>query len=369
VRVLFVSLIEDYWGGSEILWSKTAHALRPHHTVGAYFAYCKNNPPIQALKEDGVSLFYGTPIPTIWWKRIGRTGRRGLDAFRQTLAQFAPQLVVFSQGALKEGTAEMAACREAKVNYAIINQLVEPLYYDDRIWKSIRESITRAKRIWFVSKENRSAVEAWLGSDLVNAVVINNATGEIATPLPPWPDESCTWRLACVGRLYPKQKGQDLLIDVLGSEKWRDRPLEVTLYGAGERENLEARIRYKQSRNIKFGGFVSALGDIWARHHALIMPSRYEGQSLAMLEAMLHERPVFVTPVGGTRGLVVDGVNGLVASHIDREGINDLLERAWERRSEWRAFGQSARRLAAACIDTNPGAAMAARIETMMAKT
>jgi len=363
MRILFVSLIEDYWGGSEVLWSKAALALAPQHEVAAYFLYYKVPPPVEALERGGVSLFYGTPRPTIWWKRIGRSMPRGLEAFRATLAQFAPQLVVFSQGALKEGPEEMAACRQAGVDYAVVNQLVEPLFYEDRVWQKIRQALLGAKQIWFVSRENRRSVEEWIGEDLPKAAVINNATGAIANPLPPWPEDSPALRLACVGRLCASQKGQDMLIDVLAAQKWRDRPLEITLYGSGDRESLEARIRYRDCVNIHFGGFVSSLGDIWAKHHALIMPSRFEGQSLAMLEAMLHERPVFVTPVGGTSGLVVDGANGLVAKGIDLPAIDDLLERAWDCRLGWKALGQAAGIAARQWVDADPGHAMARRVE------
>src|SRR6266542_5770596 len=52
-----------------------------------------------------------------------------------------------------------------------------------------------------------------------------------------------SWRsieLACIGRLHPKEKGQDLLLRVLARGGWRDRPLSVTFYGDGlQRGRLE----------------------------------------------------------------------------------------------------------------------------------
>ncbi len=368
MRILFVSVIDAYWGGSEVLWSLTSATLaKEGHKVAAYFGYYKPIPPILRLQERGVSLYFGTPEPKRWWKRLIEPRSQGPEAFKHALAEFRPDIVVFSQAGVKDGIQEARLCRELNVRYAIINQLIELLFYDAKEWRAIRDLYLNATKVWFVSTENRERLENWLGASLSNASVVNNATGKSADPLPDWPDETRGLKLACVGRLYAGQKGQDLLIDALADPKWSNRQLSLTFFGDGEREILEARIKFRKASHIRFAGYVSHLGEIWREHHALVLPSRYEGQSLAMLEAMLHARPVFVTPVDGTRGLVRDNHNGFVAKSIDLEGVRDLLERAWSKRAIWRELGKAAQESALAWVDTDPGEAMADRIKALLA--
>ena len=55
-----------------------------------------------------------------------------------------------------------------------------------------------------------------------------------------------------------------------------------------------------------------------------VQPSKSEGCSFAVAEAMLHGKPVVVTPCGGLPEQVDDGVTGVVARTAPR--------RRWPRR-------------------------------------
>lgn len=63
--------------------------------------------------------------------------------------------------------------------------------------------------------------------------------------------------------------------------------------------------------------------------HAAIVacPSRREGYGVVCAEAMAHGRAVVVTPVGGMRDLVDDGVNGLVVPVGDVPALRAALDR------------------------------------------
>jgi glycosyltransferase involved in cell wall biosynthesis len=52
-----------------------------------------------------------------------------------------------------------------------------------------------------------------------------------------------------------------------------------------------------------------------------VLPSRYEGLAIALMEAMALGRPPVVTAVGGLSELVQDGTNGLVVSPADPEAL------------------------------------------------
>jgi len=180
MRTMFVSLIPSYWGGSEVLWSKTAAVLRKRgQPVGVFFAMFRDAPAIDSLKRAGVQFFFGTPAPERWWRRWARKIALRKPTVRErylnALATFRPELVIFSQCAVCDGLEEMQICHSLGIPYAVINQLVEPLYYSDERWRQIDSCYKHALKVWFVSKENRESVRVFLGRGLPNAEVIPNA--------------------------------------------------------------------------------------------------------------------------------------------------------------------------------------------------
>ena len=59
-------------------------------------------------------------------------------------------------------------------------------------------------------------------------------------------------------------------------------------------------------------GFRTDVSDLLPLFDVYVLPSRMEGLSLALLEAMAASLPVVVTRVGGNPEVVVDGVTGLL---------------------------------------------------------
>ena len=59
-------------------------------------------------------------------------------------------------------------------------------------------------------------------------------------------------------------------------------------------------------------GFETDKVKIWKKNVACIMPSRMEGQSLAMLEAMSFGRMIIATAVGDAPRLIKDGETGFL---------------------------------------------------------
>ena len=66
----------------------------------------------------------------------------------------------------------------------------------------------------------------------------------------------------------------------------------------------------------------------------LVLPSRYEGLPLALVESMWCSRPAVVTEVAGNTEVCVDNETGLVVPVPTVPLLADTLERAWERRED-----------------------------------
>jgi glycosyltransferase involved in cell wall biosynthesis len=73
-----------------------------------------------------------------------------------------------------------------------------------------------------------------------------------------------------------------------------------------------------------------------------VLPSRYEGMPLALVEAMLCGRTCVVTDVAGHRELVRDGINGFLAKAPTVELLDSAMNRLWDARCELKQMGSSA---------------------------
>jgi glycosyltransferase involved in cell wall biosynthesis len=204
---------------------------------------------------------------------------------------------------------------------------------------------TGAERSYFVSEANRRLFEHQIGVRLTNAEVVRNPFNVPYASDCPWPEEpSGILRLACMGRTNPGAKGQDLILEVLAMPKWRARPVRCSFFGAGGALPALTRLAAVLgiSDRVDFCGHVPSVESVWQSHHALLLPSRYEGLPLAVVEAMLCSRPVIVTDIAGNREIVEDNVTGFIAEAPSVASLDEAMERAWARRREWSAMGQRA---------------------------
>jgi glycosyltransferase involved in cell wall biosynthesis len=74
----------------------------------------------------------------------------------------------------------------------------------------------------------------------------------------------------------------------------------------------------------------------------LLLPSRAEGNSLSLIEAMICGRIPITTNVGRANELIDDNKTGFIAPAATVELIDEALERAWQKRAEWQSMGQRA---------------------------
>jgi glycosyltransferase involved in cell wall biosynthesis len=81
-----------------------------------------------------------------------------------------------------------------------------------------------------------------------------------------------------------------------------------------------------------------------------VHPSRYEGFSNSLLEAMSHALPVVATNVGGTPEAVVDGVTGLMVPKDDRHALAGAILEMLANSECAKRFGQAGRQRVACCF-------------------
>ena len=274
------------------------------------------------------------------------------------------ELVVISQGGNHDGYFFAEVCRRLRLPYAIVSQKASELYWpEDWQQKTIARVYRAARACYFVSEHNRWLTEEQIGFPLPHAAVVRNPFLVPWEPRKDWPDDRPGLRLACIGRLHPKEKGQDLLLRVLARRRWRDRPLSVTFYGDGlQRVSLERMARNLGLTNATFAGFARDVPAIWSAHHGLILPSRCEGMPLVLVEAMLSGRVPIVTDVGGNTEVVDAGATGYVAAAPTEDALDNAMERAWSERHRWREVGEAAAARIRALVPRGPERCFAQRL-------
>lgn len=351
-KIAFVSTMAGGpWGGSEELWSRTASHLRKAglDVCMSVYGWPQRPAQVQALLDQGVDAdFRPLKLPAakrLLEKFLKRRNPTPIPRVSMAwLENQRPDLVVISQGGPWDGLGWMRACRSLDLKYCPIIHANSEIWWPVDVWRDdIAGGLPAAAKVFFVSKANRRLMELQCGFSLENAeIVINPCNVEVDRAVP-WPDDSVT-RIACVGRVDPQAKGQDLLLQVLAMPKWRDRPVELNIYGGGPcLKSLEAMKEMLGLANVRFAGHESDVRKIWSLNHALVLPSRFEGLPLVIVEAMLCGRPVITTDIAGNAEYLEEGKTGFIAQAPTAALLDDAMERAWSKRSDWKAIGLAAR--------------------------
>jgi glycosyltransferase involved in cell wall biosynthesis len=268
-------------------------------------------------------------------------------------------------GNSREGLEWLEVCAHLRLRYVIVvHGVYETLWPEDSLADAMARLFLGAAACCFVSHRNWELLEDEIAISLPNAEVVCNPVNLASGAAPAWPPDQPCWRLACVGRLEPHTKAQDLIFKALVDPRWQQRNLKIACYGSGEHFGRGVRRlaeRYAP-RQIEFHGHVGDVAQIWAANHGLVMPSRCEGMPLALVEAMLCSRMAVVTDVGGHTELVQHGVNGFVAAAPTVALVDQALEESWQCRNRWREMGVAARNSVVTAMPTDPAAVFAQRL-------
>lgn len=138
------------------------------------------------------------------------------------------------------------------------------------------------------------------------------------------PKESIVFAL--VGRLH-EAKGHSDLLPVL--QKLQQSNIKFVCLFVGEGE-LEGKLKQDVqtlglSEHIIFTGFRKDVIGILKALDFLVMPSRWEGLPISLLESMACKSPVLASRVGGIPDVIENGVDGLLFEQGNAEELESAL--------------------------------------------
>jgi glycosyltransferase involved in cell wall biosynthesis len=378
-RILFVSTMSgSAWGGSEELWSRAALDLAAEgiSVFASVVVWSPPDPRILNLIKQGVEVWFrpnSYPLRTLVWRRITvpqKTYTRvEVVEVERLITARSPQFVVLSDGGPFPPVDLLEMCETKRLPFVTIGQANWDFWWPgDAVAERYRAALAAARRCYFVSNANRRLAEKEIGCELPNAEVVRNPFNVCFIASPPWPPlgRDGELRFACVGRLEPAAKGQDILLEALAQPAWATRNWRLYLYGDGRNRGVLERLvqRLGLTDRVVFEGHVDA-EEIWSLNHVLVMASRIEGLPLALVEAMLCGRPVVATGVAGVE-VMEDGVTGFLAEMPSVDCVGNALERFWTRRADASEIGAAASKRIRRLIPSDPARIFADKIRELL---
>jgi glycosyltransferase involved in cell wall biosynthesis len=343
------------WGGSEELWAAMVEeAFKERLEVAVSISHGVLIPSKYPALRNSVRVFRRR---SPFRYRLEKVVSKLASPFKR-IFDWHPDVICISQGWTYESLYFkdlLDGLYNSGIPYVVLCQC-SPDDDAGKIREVAKAFFDRACQVIFVSRKNLKSVERQLAHTLTNAVCLQNPVNLAdLTPLR-WP-LSQQVSVASVARLEPKAKGQDILLEVLSSSMWRSRDWRLRLYGGGRgRQYLESLARhYGIAKQVDFYGHMDDIRSIWGVNHLLVLPSRYEGTPLALVEAMLCGRPAVVTDVGGNAEWIEDGNTGFVAEAPTCRSFGAALDRAWGAQANWEEMGVRARQSAFDRFDRCPG--------------
>lgn len=113
--------------------------------------------------------------------------------------------------------------------------------------------------------------------------------------------------IALIGRIFFKQKGHDFLVEVLNKYRYKyfENTIIVFVGDGKDKKRLKALIvKYQLMNYVRLIPWETDITYIYSGIDLLVIPSKFEGLPLVMLEAMLAQKPIIASNRDGMKELL-----------------------------------------------------------------
>lgn len=318
LRVLFYDDAPDFGGHELMTLAAVRHiASQPGMEVG--FMFFRGNARLSRQIADLVaSCPRLQPLPQDYASRRFQVFRtlisgRAIRRIAVSMASYAPDVVVVAQGAIAFCSAGLLAAKRARLPAISYIPMTHPerLFSASRFRAALREPVNRLYYRLpdeFITVSPR--METYLRQrGLRQPVTIVQAAIDVADCH--LQDKQAArktlglgaedWVFALIGRVQFWQKRQDLAVKALVLARRQNSRLKLLVVGDGpDLAALKELVRAEGVEDaVVFAGWTDGLSPVYSAIDALVLPSRYEGVPLVMLEAMHLRRPVIASAVDG----------------------------------------------------------------------
>jgi len=199
-----------------------------------------------------------------------------------------------------------------------------------KIFKLVDKFIySRYSKIICVSKQVENSLLKWLPQLKESLIMIPNGIPILKSTNKKYPK---IYDVLLVGRLE-KVKGIDILLKAINilKNKYR-KDLKIAIAGDGSlKENLKNLVKeLKIDNEVNFLGNRKDVEKLMYCSKILVLPSRYEGFGLVIIEAMSRQLPIIATRVGGIPDIIENNKDGLLVPPENPEELAKAIDRLLE---------------------------------------
>ena len=351
MKVAVIPTIRDYpWGAPGHCMGELVRVLveTGHRVLWLVAPIDSDRPEVADMVKAGaeVKILPNPPPKYVRARKLRQLLWRlfGTRSIAELVNDFGPDHVFLNQGGTWCGMqGEFMSALQPR-RYSLICHLNQPQpIFSDQQRSRARAFICGARYVYFNSTWTQQLTEDQLAQPVGNAQFFQCPLRDRTEAPLPWPEKQVP-QLAMVNRLDTYHKGLDIAFHAFAVLQAEAIPFEVHLYGNGQdgpylRElagylNLE--------KVVQFCGYTTDVRSVWSRAEILVLPSRFEGCPVSMVEAMAFGRPVLRTAYGGAAEWIEDGINGYLCSAAEVNLLCATLRRALADRGRWQEMGAAA---------------------------
>lgn len=340
--IIFLSVMNGAgWGGSEEQWYQLAlyYAKLKTRTAVVFFYWPEKEEKIIALKEAGCQVYLLPQKTKSIFYKLNLSRELNKIPFREF------EYAYINQG----GWEDVLHSPFKKLNKKLPPYLLSFHNYQSGSRLStnklmlLKDWVKNASLNISDAKKTFEVLEKDLGINISRKKVMHNP---ITFPVPasasPYPKNENV-KLIMLAALDVERKAQDVLIETLSSNKWKERNWVLELYGAGRDEKfLEQLIQSKKLQHkILLKGHTHQVQDVLFQANLILQCTRIDALPISVTEAMAMARPCLVSNVGDMP-LWVNDQNGFICNDVSIQALDKTLEIAWQSKHLWENMGKEA---------------------------
>ncbi len=235
---------------------------------------------------------------------LNRIDPRGIQRLERELHALKPDLVLCIQGEIEDSSQAVLAARRAGIECLSYLAIPHPMQRMGARWGRLRDHINQ----YLLNQPDRyiTLSESMAGQLKERGVSKPVAVVPNGIPPPPTPDfkpQTSNLVLGLIGRVEFNQKQQDFMVQTFRAfpETFQDSQLLIAGSGPDE-ERLKQLI--SGNKNIAFLPWQDDTEALYKQIDFLVIPSRYEGVPLVLLEALARGIPVIASACDGMQDIL-----------------------------------------------------------------
>ena len=330
MKILVYDDNPDY-GGHQIMACHGVEALAEDSTHEVVFIFNPENEKL-ATRLSNIKNLRTLEAPCSTRKLQGllnRIDRRGIRSLEKLFKNLNVDLILCIQGEIEDSSQAVLAAHRAGIECISYLAIPHSMLLMGAKFGRLRD---RINQYLFNHPDSYIAISESMKALLTERGVTNPITvvpNGIVPPQSLKPQASSPLTLGLLGRIEFKQKQQDFMVQTFGAFPAAFSDCRLVIAGSGpDEEKLRELVQGK--KNITLLPWQDDTESFYEQIDFLLLPSRFEGVPLVMLEALARGIPV----VGSAR----DGMRDILPANwtFEPENENSLAETFSNMKTTWK---------------------------------